>query len=59
MAFIFKLMLKDGTHPLTRHHAKCRQSLRVIDARPGQEPDDDFIRVVEAAQPRVSGVRVG
>ena len=63
MAFIFKLELEDGTPadpPILDTAVPNWQAgdtiplapdrmLRVIDARPGQEPDDDFILVVEAA----------
>jgi hypothetical protein len=61
MAFIFKLELKDGTPagppildtavpnwwPGDTITLGPRRSLRIIDARPGAEPDDNGVLVVE------------
>jgi hypothetical protein len=63
MAFIFKLELEDGTpaDPPTLETAVPNwgagdtiplgrdRILRVIDIRPGQEPDEDPVLVVESA----------
>jgi hypothetical protein len=63
MAFIFKLELEDGTpaDPPTLDFAVSNwragdtiplgrdRILRVIDVRPGREPDDDPVLVVESA----------
>jgi hypothetical protein len=62
MTFTYKLEQKDGTPadpPTVRTAAPTRpgdtiplgrdKTLRVIDTRPGSEPDDDWVLVVEAA----------